>query len=111
MGQAPREALVRFWRVIELASLIVAVVSFVVAIAHGQYYLRSAPAHPEPDVGRIFAYSEHGRVVYITKHEKVVRNTFFVVAWFGTVICLFVDVYKHPFSKRRNERIGNNENS
>jgi hypothetical protein len=104
MDHTSREALVRFWRVVELAAFMLAAAAFVAAIAHGQYYLRYAPTYPQPEIGRVNPYREHGSVVYITKHELVVMNSFFVAAFVGAGIFLLLRCISIRFQNADNER-------
>ena len=109
MGQTSPQTLVRHWRSIQLISFIVAVVSFLVAVACGQYFLASAPMHPKQESGRTIRYQEHQKVVYITIPEQLIQDFFVLTAFIGAGLFGCTVVYKKIRPKQTTDKSDHKE--
>lgn len=94
-----RAPLVTFWRVIEIASFVLAALSFFAGMATGQYYLNSAPTQPQPQLGKTLDYRGHGQVVYITQQQNTFIHVCFIVALLSGGMFVFVEAYERPFRR------------
>ncbi len=56
--------------------------SFALLVCLSFYFMHYLPSIPQPEVGRIYRYSEHGRVVYLNYREQLLYE---IDSW-----CVFV---------------------
>jgi len=70
------------------------------------HLIYTASLLPIPQLGKIHEFSVHGKTVYITSEEQHELNAAFAISFVGVALAGWVEVYKQPFSRRRDQETG-----
>lgn len=90
----------KFWRRLEVVSLIISAVAFLSAIYLSFYLVNTRPKVPEPSEFRIYVHNVHGKVAYLNNSERLSLDLLFSIAGAGFVVGVIVDRSKRPFQKK-----------
>jgi hypothetical protein len=57
-------------KVVGIIALVAGIGCFLFRILISSYFMGARPANPDPEVGLIYAFNQHGGIVYLTHFEE-----------------------------------------